>query len=407
VTAGAAAVVGDPLATLPPLPWHPEPLRAAAAAQRAGAAELRGAAQRQAGAVAGAVGSAWIGVAAASCGELGTRLAAAHDAAARHGEAAARALDACAAAWEQARDHYQQARRNADEAMREEQAQRSAAGSAGLVAAAQDRSVSPLRARAVALAERAIEEFRLAARGAAAELDAHARTLAPVPPPPAHHHGQPWYQGALGWLGDRGQDLAGAGGSLLNFGGYAAAHPAQAAGIVADAAGMAVGLLGIAAGAGGEAGGAVLDATGVGLPVGIPVNLASAGLIAAGATVTGVSAVKAGHDLTTMWSEAQSGSSGGGSEPPPPSAGRPVDEVLSGLRVGRNAPNLEVDTAEQLHATFDELSAGGTAVESAYPGKLVGLADGTRIGLRGTSRSGGETIDVFKPDGTYLKVHLP
>ena len=123
--------------------------------------------------------------------------------------------------------------------------------------------------------------------------------------------------------------------------------------------------------------------------------------------MTGVSALKAGHDLTTMWSEAQSGSSGGGSEPPPPSAGRPVDEVLSGLRAGRNAPNLEVDTAEQLHATFDELSAGGTAVESAYPGKLVGLADGTRIGLRGTSRSGGETIDVFKPDGTYLKVHLP
>jgi len=67
----------------------------------------------------------------------------------------------------------------------------------------------------------------------------------------------------------------------------------------------------MAAGAGGEAGGAVLDATGIGLPIGIPVNVASAGLIATGATVAGVSAVKANHDLGTMWAEAQSESSGG------------------------------------------------------------------------------------------------
>jgi hypothetical protein len=405
MTATGEAGVGDPLAALPLPPWHPDPLRAAAAAQRAAAAELGGVAQRQAGAVAGTVGSAWIGAAAASCGELGRRLAAAHDAAARHSEAAAQALDACAAAWEQARDGYQRARHIADEAMREEQAQR-AAGPAGLVAGP---STSPLRTRAVALASRAIDEFQLAARRAATELDVHTHVHAPAqpPPPPPRHHAKPWYQGAFGWLGDRGQDLAGAGRSLLGFGGYAATHPGQTAGIVADIGGMAVGLLGMAAGAGGEAGGAVLDATGIGLPIGIPVNVASAGLIATGATVAGVSAVKANHDLGTMWAEAQSESSGGGSVEPPPSAGRPVDEVLSGLRAGRNTPNLEVDTAEELHAKFDELSVGGTPVDTGYPGKLVELADGTRVGLRGSSRSGGETIDVFKPDGTYLKVHLP
>jgi len=310
MTAAGEAGVGDPLAALPLPLWHPDPLRAAAAAQRAAAAELGGVAQRQAGVVAGTVGSAWIGAAAASCGELGRRLAAAHDAAARHSEAAAQALDACAAAWEQARDGYQRARHIADEAMREEQAQRAAAGPAGLVAGP---STSPLRTRAVALASRAIDEFQLAARRAATELDVHTHVLAPAqpPPPPPRHHAKPWYQGAFGWLGDRGQDLAGAGRSLLGFGGYAATHPGQTAGIVADIGGMAVGLLGMAAGAGGEAGGAVLDATGIGLPIGIPVNVASAGLIATGATVAGVSAVKANHDLGTMWAEAQSESSGG------------------------------------------------------------------------------------------------
>ena len=45
--------------------------------------------------------------------------------------------------------------------------------------------------------------------------------------------------------------------------------------------------------------------------------------------------------------------------------------------------------------------------KSSYPGKFVELPDGTQVGLRSASRSGGATIDVFKPDGTYIKVHLP
>jgi hypothetical protein len=88
-------------------------------------------------------------------------------------------------------------------------------------------------------------------------------------------------------------------------------------------------------------------------------------------------------------------------------AGRSVDEVLSGLRPGRTPPNLEVNSLTELNDVFDELSQGGSPVQSSYPGKFVELEDGTRIGLRATSRSGDPTIDVFKPDGTYIKVHLP
>lgn len=86
---------------------------------------------------------------------------------------------------------------------------------------------------------------------------------------------------------------------------------------------------------------------------------------------------------------------------------RTVGEVLSDLRAGRNAPNLEIDTEAQLNQVFDELSQDGTEIQSTYPGKFVELPDGTQVGLCGSSRSGGATIDIFNPDGTHIKVHLP
>jgi hypothetical protein len=84
-----------------------------------------------------------------------------------------------------------------------------------------------------------------------------------------------------------------------------------------------------------------------------------------------------------------------------------VDETLAGLRQGRSPPHLEVDTPEQLRSVWDELASRGTPVASPYPGELEQLPDGTRIGYRAASKSGGATIDVFKADGTHIKVHLP
>jgi hypothetical protein len=56
---------------------------------------------------------------------------------------------------------------------------------------------------------------------------------------------------------------------------------------------------------------------------------------------------------------------------------------------------------------FGRLSSSGKAVEGTkYPGRLVELPDGTTVGLRAGSKSGGPTIDIKLPDGTLQKVHV-
>jgi hypothetical protein len=84
-----------------------------------------------------------------------------------------------------------------------------------------------------------------------------------------------------------------------------------------------------------------------------------------------------------------------------------VDEVLGRLGSGRTPTNLEVDTHAEVQQVYDRLAQGGTPVDSTYPGKMVELEDGTRVGIREVSKLGGSTVDVFKPDGTHIKVHLP
>ena len=93
--------------------------------------------------------------------------------------------------------------------------------------------------------------------------------------------------------------------------------------------------------------------------------------------------------------------------PTEPATPQSVDDVLSELRAGKTSPNLEVDTPEQLQEVWDKLSVDGEPAQSGYPGQYEQLPDGTRIGFRPASKSGGETIDIFKPDGSHIKVHLP
>jgi hypothetical protein len=83
-----------------------------------------------------------------------------------------------------------------------------------------------------------------------------------------------------------------------------------------------------------------------------------------------------------------------------------VRTALSGLNAGRSTGVSVVNSPEQLDSLFDEISRGGTPLKSSYPGEFVRLPDGTTVGLRGSSASGGPTIDIKFPDGEIQKVHI-
>lgn len=114
-------------------------------------------------------------------------------------------------------------------------------------------------------------------------------------------------------------------------------HPGE----VATAA-AGVGLM--ALGAGGEVGGGLLDATGVGAVAGVPINVASAGVIATGAGMTG-GAVAAmanqagGEDHVEV---ARTDHSSGG-EPEPTAKPEPADGMLKKFEGGRKPKASELD----------------------------------------------------------------
>jgi YD repeat-containing protein len=84
-----------------------------------------------------------------------------------------------------------------------------------------------------------------------------------------------------------------------------------------------------------------------------------------------------------------------------------VAYVLSGLRKGRKGSTRLVNTDTELRTLFSRLSSGGKDVTpSTYRGRMVEHPDGTRVGLREGSKSGGAAIDIRYPDGNRVKVHI-
>jgi RHS repeat-associated protein len=83
-----------------------------------------------------------------------------------------------------------------------------------------------------------------------------------------------------------------------------------------------------------------------------------------------------------------------------------IERAVSSLSAGRSAGVYTVSNSAELQELFDELSVGGSRIENAYPGQLVELPDGTTVGLRESSGSGGPAIDVNAPNGAQLKVHV-
>jgi hypothetical protein len=66
-----------------------------------------------------------------------------------------------------------------------------------------------------------------------------------------------------------------------------------------------------------------------------------------------------------------------------------------------------VPDVAKLDEVFGEMTKGGKPVpKSTYPGPFIELPDGTTVGKRPGSKSGGPTIDMTFPDGTERGIHV-
>lgn len=85
-----------------------------------------------------------------------------------------------------------------------------------------------------------------------------------------------------------------------------------------------------------------------------------------------------------------------------------VVDAISSLQAGRRSNVRTVASEAELDELWARLSEGGSPVTgSTYRGREVLLPDGTRIGIRPDSTSGGPTIDINRPgSGNPIKVHV-
>ncbi|MGH9170160.1 MAG: hypothetical protein ACRD0Z_04740 [Acidimicrobiales bacterium] len=84
-----------------------------------------------------------------------------------------------------------------------------------------------------------------------------------------------------------------------------------------------------------------------------------------------------------------------------------VEQVLGNLPQGDQSFVRTVPDEAALQSTFDQLTEGGTPTTwKGYDGSVYELPDGTQIGIRSSSSSGGATIDIRFPDGSINKIHI-
>ena len=84
-----------------------------------------------------------------------------------------------------------------------------------------------------------------------------------------------------------------------------------------------------------------------------------------------------------------------------------VATALAQLPKGRSPGVKTVSSEAALQDLFDKLSQGGTdSTPATYNGQIVVLPDGTTVGIRYSSSSGGPTIDVKFPNKNKGKVHV-
>jgi hypothetical protein len=85
-----------------------------------------------------------------------------------------------------------------------------------------------------------------------------------------------------------------------------------------------------------------------------------------------------------------------------------VQQTLSELAPGRDPGVWTVPTENDVQQLFDELTVNGSPITwKNYGGTVVELPDGTQIGIRPYSGTGGSTIDIRLPGVTnQWKVHV-
>ncbi|BBZ15244.1 hypothetical protein MBRA_54390 (plasmid) [Mycobacterium branderi] len=93
---------------------------------------------------------------------------------------------------------------------------------------------------------------------------------------------------------------------------------------------------------------------------------------------------------------------------PPPKNWEDIKKILDQLQKGENKPHRQLDTPEEIKDFWDWLSKGakGDLPSPGFPRKV--FDDGTEVGMRPDSKSGGPTVEFTPPDSKRLpKVHLP
>lgn len=207
--------------------------------------------------------------------------------------------------------------------------------------------------------------------------------------------------GFWGELADgAGAVAAEAGNALASVGNALLRNPLDAAAVVGGGALAAVSAAGVV-------GSVALDATGVGAVAGVPLGGLSLAGVATGVGIAGVGAADAiahavGDARVAPFTVAADADAGDDVPLAPaeriPTIGEPGDNER--IRV---LPN-----AQAVRDLYEELAEDGTSVSwGGYRGQAAQLPDGTQIGLRDDSKSGGPTLDANLPNGEQWKVHLP
>ncbi len=267
------------------------------------------------------------------------------------------------------------------------QAAVSALGSEPAAEAGRDRAQQALD-EGTALMRTAEERARAANEAAARALDAATASLggtAPPPTAPAAASTSP--------LTEVGKAAASVGMAALE-------HPLDVAAIVGGGTLAAVS-------AAGALGSVALDGTGVGLLAGVPLGGASAAGLAAGVGIAGAGLVDLATHAATDSSVAplQVDQKNSSKELPDNPTGRTIRDATN---PGKQDHVREAPSDEAVRELADELMRDKERYkQGSHPGDWVTTDDGTKVGLREESGSGGPTIDLKFPNGDNWKVHRP